>query len=206
MEVRYSPSGLLVVSRADATCPTCNGARLVSCPGCMSAEEAGPSLDGFDGDEGRAQKYSAAELKHLLSIGHALPNKAGAPSFPVEDVHDLARAIEAVGWFSGDPAALRRSLMRRAKALGHSSMIPPSWQPSGALKSGRSITVATWCEATYPQRMRRSRTGGRYLRSGDERASIARSDYVVQLATRNRAQQGKLIAAECAHNITRHTT
>jgi HK97 family phage prohead protease len=41
MEVRYSKSGLAVVSRADSACSTCDGTGLVSCPDCggTSAEE-----------------------------------------------------------------------------------------------------------------------------------------------------------------------
>lgn len=53
--------------------------------------------------------------------------------FPIRNKTDLANAIRAVGRAKGDRDAVRRFIIKRAKALGAS--YPDSWNADGSLKS-----------------------------------------------------------------------
>jgi hypothetical protein len=58
--------------------------------------------------------------------------------FPVNSKDDLRRAIQAVGRAKGGEAGrkkVRQFIIRRAKALGLSNMIPDNWNPDGSLKN-----------------------------------------------------------------------
>lgn len=75
---------------------------------------------------------SAAARKQAASQGQAMPGGR----FPIRDKADLQNAIHAVGRAQGGEAgraAVRRFIIKRAKALGASDMIPGSWRPDGTL-------------------------------------------------------------------------
>lgn len=58
--------------------------------------------------------------------------------FPIENEADLRRAIQAVGRAQGGEQgrrAVRRFIIRRARALGSSNLIPDNWSQDGSLKS-----------------------------------------------------------------------
>ena len=58
-------------------------------------------------------------------------------SFPIKTMADMHNAIMAVGRAKGGAAgqaAVRRFIMKRARALGASDQIPPSWNTDGSLK------------------------------------------------------------------------
>lgn len=76
-------------------------------------------------------KYSADELRQMLSDGKAIANANGDPSYPIGDKEDLANAIRAVGRGSGDHDKIRAYIIRRAKALGCMDMIPDNWTSGG---------------------------------------------------------------------------
>ena len=80
-------------------------------------------------------KYSAEQLRQMLKEGKAFRNPDGEPSYPIGDVEDLDRAINAVGRGGGSHDAIRAYIVRRAKALGKSGMIPDNWTSSGSNKT-----------------------------------------------------------------------
>lgn len=80
-------------------------------------------------------KYSAEQIKEMAKDGRAMPDG----SYPIDDVDDLKKAIKAVGrGKSNSHASIRRHIMARAKALGHSDLIPDSWNADGTLKEAKS--------------------------------------------------------------------
>jgi len=78
-----------------------------------------------------------ATRKSLAKQGKAMPDSEGSGGrFPIRNRSDLAKAIRAVGRAKGGEEGrrkVRRFIMRRAKELGLSSMIPSSWQPDGSV-------------------------------------------------------------------------
>lgn len=75
---------------------------------------------------------NASERKQAASDGQAMPGGR----YPIRNKSDLQNAIHAVGRAKGGEAgrrAVRRFIMKRAKALGASDMIPGSWRPDGSL-------------------------------------------------------------------------
>lgn len=76
--------------------------------------------------------------------------------FPIENREDLLNAIRAVGRArpntDAERAKVRRHIMRRARALGLTELIPDSWNSDGSLKSSQAATLiaaggrAAWCE------------------------------------------------------------
>lgn len=57
--------------------------------------------------------------------------------FPIRNKNDLSNAIRAVGRAKGGEQgrrSVRRFIIKRAKALGASDMIPDSWSADGSLK------------------------------------------------------------------------
>ena len=81
-----------------------------------------------------AAKYTDDELQAMVKAGHAMKNADGDPSYPIKDEDDLEKAIKAVGRGGADHDAIRKHVMKRAKALGLSSKIPDNWAADGSLK------------------------------------------------------------------------
>jgi hypothetical protein len=58
--------------------------------------------------------------------------------FPITDRESLLKAIKAVGRAKGGEAgrqAVRRFIIKRARALGLTSLLPDNWSADGSLKS-----------------------------------------------------------------------
>lgn len=66
--------------------------------------------------------FTAEEREKLAREGKALPDG----SFPIVNVEDLKNAIQAIGR-AKDPAAAKRHIKKRARALGHEDLIPDEW-------------------------------------------------------------------------------
>ena len=82
--------------------------------------------------------YSKSERKNIADKGHAMPDSERGGRFPITNRADLAKAIKAVGRAKGGDAGravVRRFVMKRARQLGLSSMIPDNWNSDGSLKS-----------------------------------------------------------------------
>jgi HK97 family phage prohead protease len=80
--------------------------------------------------------YTSKELDDLGAQGKAFKHPDGHWAFPVVNQSDLLAAIKAVGMTTAPHNDVRRYLMRRAKALNLSHLIPPSWNADGSLKDG----------------------------------------------------------------------
>lgn len=93
-------------------------------------------------------KYNADQMKTMMAKGQAMANASGQPSFPIMDREDLANAIRAVGRAGRSGDAVRRFIMKRARALGLSDMIPDTWNSDGSLN--RSEPVANEWNRDYP--------------------------------------------------------
>jgi uncharacterized protein len=83
-------------------------------------------------------KYSQDEIDALGKKGQAYRNSDGTYSYPVADEEDLKNAIRAVGRAGADHDAVRRFIIKRAKALDLSELIPDSWSSDGSLSEGAS--------------------------------------------------------------------
>jgi hypothetical protein len=79
-------------------------------------------------------KYSADDMKSMVSKGQAMKNANGDPSYPIADVSDLKKAILAVGRGKANHDAIRRHIIKRAKALGAMDLIPDNWTSGGSSK------------------------------------------------------------------------
>lgn len=84
-------------------------------------------------------KYSADDLKRLGAAGKAFKNPDGSYSYPIDDGEDLNNAIHAVGRGGADHNAIRRYIIRRAKALGMSDKIPDNWNSDGSLRAAEDV-------------------------------------------------------------------
>jgi hypothetical protein len=95
------------------------------------APEAAAARDRFSALMSQADLDSAffrdigtEKRKNLAKQGHAMPNGG----YPIESVGDLKNAIRAYGRAaSGEKAAVRRHIKKRARALGKIDLIPESW-------------------------------------------------------------------------------
>ena len=67
--------------------------------------------------------YSTSERRRLAASGAAMPDG----SFPIANEADLRNAIQSVGRASNYEAA-RRHIIRRARALGLTEMLPEDWK------------------------------------------------------------------------------
>lgn len=67
--------------------------------------------------------FSTSQRKRLASAGAAMPDG----SFPIRNAADLRNACRAIGR-SKNPAAAKRHIMQRARALGLTSQLPASWR------------------------------------------------------------------------------
>lgn len=72
--------------------------------------------------------FSAKQRRQLAASGAAMDDG----SYPIRNASDLDNAIHAIGRGSGSHDAIRRHIIKRAKALGLSSRIPANWSASGS--------------------------------------------------------------------------
>lgn len=94
--------------------------------GPMSGGGSAPKVAADDDANDLAKRdVSTAERKNLASQGKALPDK----SFPIANKGDLGNAIKLAGR-SKNPGKARAFIIRRAKALGATGMLPDSWNVS----------------------------------------------------------------------------
>lgn len=87
-----------------------------------------------------ADAVPADPLRQLVKQGKAMPapGQDRPGRFPIRNSGDLQNAIRAIGRVKGGPseqAKVRRFVMKRARELNLSQLIPPSWDASGNLKS-----------------------------------------------------------------------
>lgn len=75
------------------------------------------------------EKYSAADRRDMAKSGEAMEDG----SYPIRDAEDLDNAIHAVGRGGADHDAIRRHIIKRAKALGKSDSIPDNWNADGSI-------------------------------------------------------------------------
>jgi len=93
----------------------------------------------LDGSESGATVAgpSAEQRRKAEGKGQAM---AGG-RFPIRNREDLIKAIHAVGRAKGGEAgraAVRRFIIKRAKALGLTSLLPSNWASDGSLKTSTS--------------------------------------------------------------------
>src|SRR5271165_5723689 len=85
--------------------------------------------------------FSDAERKKLAASGAALPDG----SFPIVNVSDLKNAISAYGR-AGNKAAAKAHIIKRAKALGRSDLIPEDWRSEDGDLEDRAKPGMEACE------------------------------------------------------------
>lgn len=73
---------------------------------------------------------SAEGRRQAAAKGQAMPGGR----FPIASRADLQKAIHAVGRAKGDHAMVRRFIIRRARALGATDLLPDNWAGDGTLK------------------------------------------------------------------------
>ena len=86
-------------------------------------------------------KYSADDMKAMLSKGHAMKNASGDASYPIADLSDLKKAIKAVGRGGSDHDKIRAHIIKRAKALKAMSLIPDNWNSNGSMKESTGVEL-----------------------------------------------------------------
>jgi hypothetical protein len=76
--------------------------------------------------------FSEDERRRLADRGQAMPGGR----YPIRNRSDLENAIHAVGRSKGGESgrnAVRRWIIKRARALGLTSMIPENWNSDGTI-------------------------------------------------------------------------
>lgn len=75
--------------------------------------------------------YTDAQRKQMAAAGTAMSDG----SYPIANTSDLKNAIQAAGRNQSpeQQVVIRKWIMRRAKALNATTLIPKSWKPDGTL-------------------------------------------------------------------------
>jgi hypothetical protein len=125
-----------------------NGIVLKGSPAAMAAFIHAASVRNAEEPVAK-EKYSAEDKRKMLAAGHAIKNDNGDPAYMIGDEEDLGKAIHAVGRGGSDHDRIRAYVIRRAKALGKTSMIPDNWNTDGSLKEDVSKSWAAY-NAAHP--------------------------------------------------------
>jgi len=80
------------------------------------------------------REVSTQERERLASRGAAMPDG----SYPIATVQDLRNAIQSFGR-AKNPAAVKRHIIRRARALGAIKELPESWTGGEMQKASRNV-------------------------------------------------------------------
>lgn len=83
-------------------------------------------------------KFTEAQRDRLAGAGAAMPSGG----FPIRNESDLRNAIQAYGR-AKDKAAAKRHIMKRARALGLTKLLPESWTSTVSLAGQDVVELAT---------------------------------------------------------------
>lgn len=83
------------------------------------------------------RSFTTKQRKSMAAAGQAMPGGR----YPIANKSDLRNAIRAVGRGSGSHNDIRQHIIKRAKALGLSNLIPPNWSASGGMKESKPMPV-----------------------------------------------------------------
>jgi hypothetical protein len=70
------------------------------------------------------------ERMEMMHKGEAMPPDG---AYPIGTRDELSKAIKAVGRGNAPGSTIRRHIMKRARAMGATDMIPESWTSGGQL-------------------------------------------------------------------------
>jgi hypothetical protein len=90
-----------------------------------------PLVAAYGGD------WMAKARKKAVSKGEAYKSETSAGAFPIHDKADLRRAIQAFGR-AKDKAKAKAHIIRRARSLGATSMLPDSWGITAAIEASEA--------------------------------------------------------------------
>ena len=68
--------------------------------------------------------YNTEQRKELAAKGHAMADG----SYPIADAADLSNAIHAIGRGNAPHASIKAHIIKRAKAMGKTDMLPEDWK------------------------------------------------------------------------------
>ena len=93
----------------------------------------------------KASSPNTADRKKMAASGVAMPDG----SYPIPDATHLKAAIHAVGRGNAPHASIRAHIIKRAKALGLTNLLPDGWTSGGASKA-ESVTpdACSTCNGT----------------------------------------------------------
>lgn len=88
--------------------------------------------------DGTLRKFvSAGQRKQYADSGVAMPNG----DFPIPDKGHLKSAVGHYGGYKGDKAAAKKHIIKRAKALGLTSLLPDDWTGGGGGKANKGAIL-----------------------------------------------------------------
>lgn len=105
-----------------------------------ASPDTGPSMAyvGLAAEPDQAKRaFSQAQRDDAEDSGAAMPGGR----YPILNRDDLRNAIHAVGRGKGDHAEIRAHIVKRARALGLSAMIPDDWSAKAAGPDGATAAV-----------------------------------------------------------------
>ncbi|HLS44295.1 MAG TPA: HK97 family phage prohead protease [Ornithinicoccus sp.] len=79
--------------------------------------------------KGQKRTFTQADRDAAAEAGHAMDDG----SYPIENVQDLRNAIRAVGRGGKNHDEIRRHIMRQARRLNATNLIPDNWAKDGSL-------------------------------------------------------------------------
>ncbi|MFD2421663.1 hypothetical protein [Amycolatopsis pigmentata] len=122
-EPTFTPAQFAALLKSLGKTPVAEG------PQALKEASAAAKAEGTTPVEDTVEKrdFSDDKRKELAGKGHALPDG----SYPIETVGDLKNAIKAYGRAS-DPAAAKKHIIKRARALDATDQLPEDWGVSKA--------------------------------------------------------------------------
>lgn len=99
--------------------------------GAGPADDTGAEMGAMGGksyDVHVKAKYTAEQERAMLAEGHALRGPDGEPDYPIGDRADVEAAVHAVGRGAGSHDKIRAYIMRRARELDATDLIPADWK------------------------------------------------------------------------------
>lgn len=120
-----TPDHLAVLPNEEGACSIKEGCGLLANKRCKKCQ-SGKVHNRF---------FSAGRRKKLAKKGTALPDG----SFPIENIVDLHNAIRAFGR-AKNKAAAKRHIIKRAKALGASNVLPSKWKTNNSSGMSPALT------------------------------------------------------------------